>query len=45
MYINDEPWPKELDEAAYVDGASHVYILRRVILPLAMPGRQAPSPQ
>ncbi|MAC78305.1 MAG: ABC transporter permease [Rhodobacteraceae bacterium] len=30
--------PKELDEAAYVDGASHVYILRRVILPLAMPG-------
>ncbi|QEW17939.1 Inner membrane ABC transporter permease protein YcjP [Marinibacterium anthonyi] len=30
--------PRELDEAAYVDGASHVYILRRVILPLAMPG-------
>ncbi len=30
--------PRELDEAAYVDGASHFYILRRVILPLAMPG-------
>ena len=30
--------PRELDEAAYVDGASHLYILRRVILPLAMPG-------
>ncbi|GGA94117.1 carbohydrate ABC transporter permease [Allosediminivita pacifica] len=30
--------PKELDEAAYVDGAGHLYILRRVILPLAMPG-------
>ncbi|MBB4145062.1 carbohydrate ABC transporter permease [Rhizobium rhizoryzae] len=30
--------PKELDEAAYVDGASHFYTLRRVILPIAMPG-------
>ncbi|SNY48171.1 carbohydrate ABC transporter membrane protein 2, CUT1 family [Pseudooceanicola antarcticus] len=30
--------PRELDEAAYVDGAGHFYILRRVILPLAMPG-------
>lgn len=30
--------PKELDEAAWVDGASRLYIFRRVILPLAMPG-------
>ncbi len=30
--------PKELEEAAWVDGASRLYILRRVILPLAMPG-------
>ncbi len=30
--------PKELEEAAWVDGASRFYILRRVILPLAMPG-------
>lgn len=30
--------PRELDEAAYVDGASHFYTLRRVILPIAMPG-------
>lgn len=30
--------PKELNEAAYVDGASHFYTLRRVILPIAMPG-------
>lgn len=30
--------PRELDEAAYVDGAGHFYILRRVIMPLAMPG-------
>lgn len=30
--------PRELDEAAWVDGASRLYILRRVILPLAMPG-------
>ncbi|SCB38359.1 carbohydrate ABC transporter permease [Rhizobium hainanense] len=30
--------PKELDEAAFVDGASHFYTLRRVILPIAMPG-------
>ncbi|MEI4472238.1 carbohydrate ABC transporter permease [Frigidibacter sp. MR17.24] len=30
--------PRELDEAAFVDGAGHFYILRRVILPLAMPG-------
>jgi multiple sugar transport system permease protein len=30
--------PKELDEAAYMDGASHLYTLRRVILPIAMPG-------
>ena len=30
--------PRELDEAAYVDGASYFYTLRRVILPIAMPG-------
>jgi multiple sugar transport system permease protein len=30
--------PKELEEAAYVDGASYFYTFRRVILPLAMPG-------
>lgn len=30
--------PRELEEAAYVDGASHFYTFRRVILPLAMPG-------
>ncbi|MFD1697164.1 carbohydrate ABC transporter permease [Roseibium aestuarii] len=30
--------PKELEEAAYVDGASRLYTFRRVILPLAMPG-------
>lgn len=30
--------PRELDEAAWVDGASRVYTLRRVILPLAAPG-------
>jgi multiple sugar transport system permease protein len=30
--------PKELHEAAFVDGASHFYTLRRVILPIAMPG-------
>jgi ABC-type glycerol-3-phosphate transport system permease component len=30
--------PKELDEAAYVDGASTWQVLTRVILPLAKPG-------
>lgn len=30
--------PVELEEAAYVDGASRLYILRRVVLPLAVPG-------
>jgi multiple sugar transport system permease protein len=30
--------PRELDEAAWVAGASRLYIFRRVILPLAMPG-------
>lgn len=30
--------PRELDEAAWVDGATRLYTLRRVILPLAMPG-------
>jgi multiple sugar transport system permease protein len=30
--------PKELEEAAFVDGASRLYTLRRVVLPLAVPG-------
>lgn len=30
--------PRELDEAAWVDGASRIYTFRRVILPLAAPG-------
>lgn len=30
--------PRELDEAAWADGASRLYIFRRIILPLAMPG-------
>lgn len=30
--------PLELEEAAYVDGASRLYTLRRVVLPLAVPG-------
>lgn len=30
--------PRELDEAAWADGASRLYILRRVILPIAAPG-------
>lgn len=30
--------PRELDEAAHVDGASYFYTLRRVIIPIAMPG-------
>lgn len=30
--------PRELDEAAYMDGAGTLYTLRRVILPIAMPG-------
>ncbi len=30
--------PRELEEAARVDGASWLYTLRRVVLPLAMPG-------
>lgn len=30
--------PKELNEAAYMDGASQLYTLRRVILPIALPG-------
>jgi multiple sugar transport system permease protein len=33
-----EKIPKELEEAAYVDGASRIYTLRRVVLPLAAPG-------
>ncbi len=30
--------PKELEEAAWADGAGRLYILRRVVLPLARPG-------
>jgi multiple sugar transport system permease protein len=30
--------PRELDEAASIDGASRMTILRKVIMPLAMPG-------
>lgn len=30
--------PRELDEAAWVDGAGRLYILRRIILPIAAPG-------
>lgn len=30
--------PRSLEEAAWVDGANRLYILRRVILPIAMPG-------
>jgi len=33
-----EKIPKELEEAAFVDGASRLYTLRRVVLPLAVPG-------
>jgi multiple sugar transport system permease protein len=33
-----EKIPKEMEEAAYVDGASRLYTLRRVVLPLAVPG-------
>ncbi len=33
-----EKIPKELEEAAFVDGASRMYTLRRVVLPLAVPG-------
>ncbi len=33
-----EKIPRELEEAAYIDGASRVYTLRRVVLPLAVPG-------
>ncbi len=33
-----EKIPLELEEAAYMDGASRIYTLRRVVLPLALPG-------
>jgi multiple sugar transport system permease protein len=33
-----EKIPRELEEAAYVDGASRFYTLWRVVLPLAVPG-------
>jgi len=33
-----EKIPRELEEAAFVDGATRMYTLRRVVLPLAVPG-------
>lgn len=33
-----EKIPRELEEAAFVDGASRMYTLRRVVIPLALPG-------
>jgi multiple sugar transport system permease protein len=30
--------PRELDEAAYIDGASHLQMLVRIFIPVAMPG-------
>jgi multiple sugar transport system permease protein len=33
-----EKIPRELEEAAFIDGASRMYTLRRVVLPLAVPG-------
>ncbi|MDG1459306.1 MAG: carbohydrate ABC transporter permease [Pseudoprimorskyibacter sp.] len=33
-----EKIPLELEEAAFMDGASRLYTLRRVVLPLAVPG-------
>jgi alpha-glucoside transport system permease protein len=30
--------PKELMEAAYVDGANHFYIFRKIVIPLSVPG-------
>ncbi len=33
-----EKIPKELEEAAFMDGASRLYTLRRVVIPLAVPG-------
>jgi len=30
--------PRELDEAAYIDGASHFQMLFRIFIPVAMPG-------
>ena len=33
-----EKIPRELEEAAFVDGASRLYTLRRIVLPLAVPG-------
>ena len=36
-----DQFPRELDEAAALDGASRLTILRKVIAPLAMPGMLA----
>lgn len=38
MYTYYQTIPKELDEAALIDGASHASILVRIMLPLSMPG-------
>lgn len=38
MYNYYTTIPKELDEAAFIDGASHLTILLRIMLPLALPG-------
>ena len=35
--------PRELEEAAWMDGAGRLYTLRRVILPIAMPGMMVVS--
>jgi len=33
-----EKIPIELEESAWIDGASRIYILRKVVIPLAVPG-------
>ncbi|MCL6442503.1 MAG: carbohydrate ABC transporter permease [Alicyclobacillus sp.] len=38
MYTYYHTIPKELDEAAFIDGATHLGILFRIMLPLALPG-------
>jgi len=30
--------PADLEEAAFIDGASHLQALRLIVIPLAMPG-------
>lgn len=38
MYTYYQTIPKELDEAAFIDGASHFSILVRIMLPISLPG-------